>query len=43
MRSESTPTRFTADMPDDFVVCWIGMRLNDGNVPRAGLAAVGDH
>jgi hypothetical protein len=30
-------------MPDDFVVFWIAMRLNHGNVPRVGLAAVGDH
>jgi len=29
-------------MPDDFVVFWIGMCLNRGNVPRVGLAAVGD-
>jgi hypothetical protein len=30
-------------MPDDVVVSWIGMRLNDGNMPRVSLAAVGDH
>jgi hypothetical protein len=29
-------------MPDNFVVCWIGMRLNHGNMPRVGLAAIGD-
>jgi hypothetical protein len=30
-------------MPDEFVVFWIGMRLNHGNMPRIGLAAVGHH
>jgi hypothetical protein len=29
-------------MPDDFVVFGIGIRLNHGNMPRVGLAAVGN-
>jgi hypothetical protein len=43
MGPESTRGRLTADMPDRFVVIWIGKRLNHGNMPRVGLAAGGDH